>query len=208
MTYQAREATTIFYVPTADPQKTVTVTETVTPTQGVKTVINGRPWTTANPHVVTISQYGDKEVVVKTYPPQPQFYQWQTRCRYTGKLVGAFFGGFGLGLLICMIVMFIMIRKCRKLKRQLAVGGDEAILSEGVSPRPSRSQPTQTLNSLGTTVVGGERPWVGSAVVASIREIGSAKGARNGKGPIHLPGQEDERQPLLAESAADERHAS
>jgi len=104
---------------------TVTVTQTVTPALQTVTKTWGRTWTTATPYQYTRTDiYPTPHVVItENYPSQPQWQQYYNRCsNRTGAIVGSFFGGLGLGLLICAVMMMIMAVKFRRLKRSIAAG--------------------------------------------------------------------------------------
>ncbi|KAJ7509602.1 hypothetical protein B0H11DRAFT_2216508 [Mycena galericulata] len=136
------------------PIATTTVTVTATPSPELSTRTIGRPWTTAQPYVYTMTQPYYTEVQ-EVYPLQPAQRAYVRCSKHGGAIAGAFFGGLGLGLVICIIVSLVLCLKIRRLKKILRraesglyvipapVGSDKKVATRGIeSPAyPVDAQP-------------------------------------------------------------------
>ncbi|KAJ7509601.1 hypothetical protein B0H11DRAFT_1960262 [Mycena galericulata] len=139
--------------------ETTTVTVTATPSPELPTRTIGRPWTTATPHVYTMTywQPGYHKQVQEVYPLQPaqRAYYYPQCSKHGGAIAGALSGGLGLGLIICIIVSLVLYIKIRRLKKILRraesglyaipapVGSNKSVATRGVeSPAyPVDAQP-------------------------------------------------------------------
>ncbi|KAJ7508954.1 hypothetical protein B0H11DRAFT_2184645 [Mycena galericulata] len=120
---------------------TVTVTATNPPELPTRTI--GRPWTTAQPYVYTMTQQYYTQVQ-EVYPLQPTPRPYVHCSKHAGAITGAFFGGLGLGLIICIIVTLVLCMKIRRLKKILRraesnlyaipapAGSDKKVATRGV----------------------------------------------------------------------------
>ncbi|KAJ7625854.1 hypothetical protein FB45DRAFT_868993 [Roridomyces roridus] len=102
----------------ADVTETVVRTLTVTATPEIPTHTLGRPWTTAAPLIHTNRQPYYTEVLVQ-YPLQPRPQVWRPCPDMRGRTVGSFFGGLGVGLLICAVIALVLGRKIHRLRKIL-----------------------------------------------------------------------------------------